>query len=94
MYRYKVKVRGSMFLWGSASVTQNVTFANPLLLHVRNDEHGESVEFGTLSIDGTRNTLGTLQAGEAYSVQIQNIIGVFANCALDSTVCCTICAFQ
>lgn len=94
MYRYKVKVRGSMFLWGSASITQNLTFANPLLLHVRNDEHGEPVTFGTLSIDGTRNTLGTLQAGEAFSVPIQNIIGVFASCTLDSSVSCTVASFH
>ena len=94
MYRYKVKVRGSMFLWGSASITQNMTFTTPLLLHIRNDERGEPVTFGTLSIGGARTTLGTLQAGEAFSVPMQNISGVFADCALDSSVCCTIAAFH
>jgi len=90
MYRYKVKVRGTMFLWGSAGMSANLTFPSPLVLHIRNDEHGEPVTVGTKTIEGTTNTLGSLQAGESVSVAIQNIVGVFANCLLDSNVCCTI----
>lgn len=92
MYRYKVKVRATMFLWGSAGLTQNVSFPQTflLVLHIRNDQFGEPVTFGTQSIDGTHNTIGTLNAGESCSIPIQNIMGVFATCALDSSVCCTI----
>jgi hypothetical protein len=90
MYRYKVKVRGLMFLWGSAGLTQNLTFPSALILHIRNDELGEPVAVGTRAIDGTSNTVGTLKAGEAMSIAIQNISGVFADCALDSNVCCAI----
>jgi hypothetical protein len=79
-----------MYLWGSAGITQNMTFPSPLLLHIRNDELGEPITFGTLSIDGTRSTIGTLKAGEFFSIPIQNICAVFATCALDSSVCCAI----
>jgi hypothetical protein len=87
---YSVRVRGTVYLWGSAGITEKITFASPLLLHVRNDVCGEAVTFGTETIAGVRTELGTLQAGESVSVPIQNIRGVYATCALDSMVCCFI----
>jgi hypothetical protein len=93
MYRYRVRIRGSMFLWGSAGIIQNIAFPNPLVLHIRNDDLGEDVTLGTLSIDGTRTTIGVLSAGQAISIPIQDISGVFANCALDSSISCAIASF-
>jgi|SRR5271156_1786641 len=88
---YKVRVRGTLFLWGSAGITESPTFPSPLLLHIRNDKHGEEITVGTVA-SGTQSQIGTLQPGECFSVQIQNISGVFASCgsALESTVYCVI----
>jgi hypothetical protein len=87
---YEIRVRGTMYLWGSAGVTKNVKFDKPLLLHVRNDVFGEVVTFGTQVASGTQTTIGTLQPGECVSVPIQDISGVFASCALESVVGCVI----
>lgn len=89
MYQFTVKVRGTMFLWGSGSLTVNLGW--PVLLVIRNDDYGEPVTFGTETTSaGSRNTLGTLQPGECYTIPLLNIRGVFATCDLDSSVTCTL----
>jgi hypothetical protein len=87
---YGVRVRGTIYLWGSAGITVNTTFDKPLLLHVRNNVFGEVVTIGTQVANGTQTTLGTLQPGEATSIPIQNISGVFASCTLESNIDCLI----
>jgi hypothetical protein len=87
---YEVKVRGTMYLWGSAGVTRNIKFDKPILLHIRNDLFGEVVTFGTQVASGTQTTIGTLQPGECVSIPVQDISSVFATCALESNVCCLI----
>jgi hypothetical protein len=87
---YEVRVRGTMYLWGSAGITGDLTFPKPLLLHIRNDVFGEPVTFGTQAASGTPKTLGTLQPGECASIQIQTMTGVFATCALESVVACVL----
>jgi hypothetical protein len=95
---YKVRVRVTptqpyLFLWGSAGIAaSNTTYQSPLLLHIRNDKHGEVVNFGTQVASGTQSLIGALQPGEYFSVQIQSISGVYASCGadLESTVYCVI----
>jgi hypothetical protein len=87
---YEVRVRGTMFLWGSAGITVNTTFNKPLLLHVRNNVFGEVVTIGTQVAAGTQQVLGTLQPGECFSIPIENISGVFATCTLETEVDCLI----
>jgi hypothetical protein len=87
---YKVRVRETMYLWGSAGVTENIMFHTPLLLHIRNDVFGEPVTFGTQVASGTQTPIGTLQPGECVSIPMQGISGVFAKCGLESTVDCLI----
>jgi hypothetical protein len=87
---YEVKVRGTMFLWGSAGITVDAAFSKPILLHVRNNVFGEVVTVGTQIASGPQTILGTLQPGESYSIPIQNISGVFATCALETSVDCLI----
>jgi len=79
-----------MYLWGSAGITQNITFDKPLVLHVRNDVFGEAIGLGTQVASGAQTTIGTLQPGECVSVPLQNISGVFATCTTESTVACLI----
>jgi hypothetical protein len=87
---YQVRVRGTIYLWGSAGITVNTTFDKPLLLHVRNNVFGEVVTVGTQVAGGPQKPLGTLQPGEALSIAIQNISGVYAICSLESNVDCLI----
>jgi hypothetical protein len=87
---YEIRVRGTMYLWGSAGVSKNLKFDKPLLLHIRNDVFGEVVTVGTQVASGTQTTLGTLQPGECVSIPVQDISGVFASCTLESVVGCVI----
>jgi len=90
---YEVRVRGTApatYLWGSSLVTLATTpFDTPLLLHVRNNLFGEIV---TLSMQGPSGGLiGQLNPGEALSIPIPNMgAGVFATCALETTIDCLI----
>jgi len=85
---FEIRVRGTMYLWGSAGVTQNITFTRPIVLHIRNDVFGEVVTLGTQVANGTQTTIGTLKPGECVSIPLQDMSGVFATCALESNVCC------
>jgi|SRR5208337_5541075 len=90
---YKVRVRETaIYLWGSAGIKKDMTFSTPLLLHIRNDVHGEAVSLGTQVASGAKTPLGILQPGESVSIPIQGISGVFATClpALETNVICLI----
>jgi hypothetical protein len=91
---YEVRVRGTATssLWGSLGITQNATFQSPLVLHIRNDAHGEVINISTQVASGAPTKIGALQPGECFSIAIQNISVVLANCAagLESTVYCVI----
>jgi hypothetical protein len=87
---YEVRVRGTMYLLGSAGITENITFDKPLLLHVRNDVLGDAVTLGTQVAAGATTTMGTLEPGQCVSIPVQSISGVFATCATESVVACLI----
>jgi hypothetical protein len=87
---YEVRVRGTMFLWGSAGITQNISFDKPLNLHIRNSEFGETITFGTQVASGTQTGYGTLDPGQCVTIPLQGISGVFATCAYESAVACII----
>jgi len=87
---YEVRVRGTMFLWGSASVTKSPEFDKPLVLHLRNNVFGEVVTVGTQGGPTGPVPYGQLNPGEAFSIPIQNITGVVATCALETNVDCLI----
>lgn len=87
---YSVKVRGLRYLWGSAGLTQDLKFGKPFILHIANDLAGEPVTIGTRVAAGANTDLGTLQPGECVSVSVNEISGIYADCALDSVVHCLI----
>jgi hypothetical protein len=87
---YTARVRGTTYLWGSSGLTQNITFVNPLLLHIRNDRFGEAITIGTQVASGAKTTIGSLQPGEWVSIPLQKISAVFATCLLESNVDCLI----
>ena len=84
---YEVRVRGTLYLWGSAGITVNANFATPLLLHVRNNVFGQPIELHTKTTSSAA-ALGTLQPGETYTIPIQNMSGVYATCTGESLVDC------
>lgn len=87
---YSVKVRGLRYLWGSAGLTQDVTFQKTFILHIANDQAGQPVTVGTSVAAGTKTDLGTIQPGECLSVSVNNISGVYAEATIDSVVHCLI----
>lgn len=87
---YEVRVRGTSYVWGSAGITRNASFAQAPILHLRNDTFGEEVTIAVRHADGTELPYGSLQAGECLSIGIEGITGVLANCAADSTISCLI----
>jgi hypothetical protein len=86
---YEIKVRGTMYLWGSSLITANATFANPVLLHIRNNVFGQQISLFTVS-SGAASSLGSLNPGECYTIAIQKMSGVYAVCATESSVDCLI----
>jgi hypothetical protein len=105
LFHYKVRVRPptppavqpTQCLWGSSGVSPQ-TFLKPLILHIHNDLFGEPVQFGTQVITGTsaspgppdQTLIGTLQPGECISIPLQGYSGVYATCAVETTVYCSI----
>ncbi|MGA7283314.1 MAG: hypothetical protein WBW87_02110 [Candidatus Cybelea sp.] len=91
---YEVRVRGTMYLWGSAGLTISPSFSAPLLLHIRNNVFGEVAQIGTVTpaqvASDTSTSYGTIQPGESVTLPIDNICGVFATCALETTIDCLI----
>jgi len=87
---YEARVRGTIYLWGSAGMSRDISFDRPLHFHIRNDVFGEPVTVGTQVASGSRTDLGTLQPGECLTIPLQRVSGVFATCALESTVSCLI----
>jgi hypothetical protein len=87
---YERRVRGTVYLWGSAGVTKNLSFGRPLVLHIRNDVFGAAITVGTAVSSGAHTLIGTLQAGECLSIPVQDISGVYASCELESSVACLI----
>jgi hypothetical protein len=86
---YQIRVRATTYLWGSATITADATFSKPLLLHIRNNVFGDVVHLFTQSAGGT-DGLGALRPGEAYTIAIQGMSGVYATCASESAVDCLI----
>jgi hypothetical protein len=89
MRRYRVKVRGRVYLWGSAGIDTNSDL--PLLLSVRVDDFGEPV---TLEIkrrgEDELELLGTLQPGETYTLPITQMQGLAGFSNVDSCVYCSL----
>jgi|SRR5665213_2208948 len=87
---FSVRVRGLGYLWGSASLGQAPTFSRELVMHIRNDPEGQSVEISTSDASGTLTPLVTLAHGEAVSIPITNICGIAATCINETIVSCQI----
>jgi hypothetical protein len=90
-HAFTVKVRGLKYLWGSSGIARDLQFEEALVLHIANDQAGTPIDIGTRVAAGIKTGLGTIQPGETVSVSVNNISGVYAECAADSVVHCCIC---
>jgi hypothetical protein len=89
---YERRVRGTAgatYLWGSAGISNVLTFDKPPVLHIRNDLFGDTISLSTMAA-GAAVQIGSLKPGECVSIPLQNISGVFATCPAESTVACLI----
>ena len=95
MDSWKVKVHPRQpvtYLWGGEKVS--IPLDATLLLTIRVDELGETIEFGSQGKSSTpKMTLGTLEAGESFAVSLKGLCGIWAKCVdpkVDSHVYCGI----
>ena len=91
-YRFSCRrrIRGTMYVWGSREITNDLHFETPPILYLRNDVYGEPITIRTERADGTSNIIGTLDAGAYFSIPIQDIRAVSVTCDLESTVTCAL----
>ena len=80
MVTFRVKVRRTTYLWGGEQVVDTVKTDSRLYLHFRVDEAGETIAIGVRS-SGKMVSLGSLEAGQSYSVRLNDITGVYATIA-------------
>jgi hypothetical protein len=86
MNTYRIKVRGTTYLWGGTGIKFPLASPSPLFLVLRVEPSGETVEFGKLirSSDGPddpgteEQVLGLLRDGESYTVDLSDAMGLFA----------------
>lgn len=90
MYSYVTQVRGKTYVWGSSGI--NVAFTWPLLLVIRNDALGDPIDVGSESTGsgGGTTSYGTLQPGECWTIPLQGLRSVFANCSTDTALSCSL----
>lgn len=90
MFQYRIKVRGTSYLWGGAGLSRAED--SSAILVIRVDEFGELVELGARTHPTGERMFGTLKPGEAFSIPLKGFVGVFARTAdpIDSAIDCAI----
>lgn len=95
MYQYSVKIKKNpgvvekTYIWGGQSIAFNLK--SSLFLVIRVPEQGEDIQIKTESKDiSTPRDIGTLKAGELFTIPLNEIKGVYATCSQDIRVDCSI----
>ena len=88
--QFTYRVRNTIFVWGSASVTVDSNFTVPPIIHIRNAKHGDDVVIETVTAAGDSTKIATLAPGETLSLEVQAITGVTATCETQSVLYCHI----
>ena len=87
MYQYPVRVRGKIYVWGSADL--NEPLGLQLILVINNNPYGDAAKIATETPSGT-SPIGTLQPGECWTLPLHGLKGVTASCDTDTTLSCAI----
>lgn len=83
MFEYRVKVGRRKYLWGGPRI--EASLSSSLILHVRVDDEGEPIVFGVNCISPRREVrIGELSVGESFSIPLDGVSGVFAECIVDT----------
>jgi len=89
----KVKRKVTTYLWGGDGIDTHADHLIdvPVLLNVRVDDIGEQITLGyKLAGSSSLHTYGTLQPGEMFTVPLQGLTTVQADCEFDTFVDCYI----
>jgi len=87
-FEFRRIVRGTVYLWGSSGLTEDLNFGRSPILQIHNDLFGEQIAVSTQKANGTTDSVGTLQPGECLSIAVDKLSGIFATCTLESPVLC------
>jgi len=88
MFQYIVRVRGKAYAWGSDDLEQAMSL--PLVLVVNNDAFGDAVQVASERPNSAPTVLGTLHAGECWTLELTGLRGVTVTCETDTTLACAI----
>jgi hypothetical protein len=93
-YRVKVKRKKTTYLWGGPGInpaSQRI-LNTQVLLNIHVEDIGETITIGytTAENPSTSDTFGTLQAGETFTLSLQGLTSVSADCDYDTQVDCYI----
>lgn len=88
VFQYIVRVRGTAYVWGSATLA--VAMSEPLVLVLNNDARGDEAQIGSEQPQGAPVVLGVLKPGECWTVMLTGLRGVTATCTNDTTLACAI----
>lgn len=89
MFHYVARVRGQVYVWGSAGAAASLTV--PLILVVNNDPFGDAASITSESQDAS-SQLGTLLPGQCWTLVLTGLHGVTATCETDTTLACALLA--
>ncbi len=87
MLSYAIKVRDSVFVWGSNDIKTSLDW--PLLIALQNDIAGDPLSISSHALADT-SLHGTLHPGQCWTLPLLGLTGVSANCPTDTTVVCTL----
>jgi len=93
-YRVKVKRKQPTYLWGGDGINTKAPrkLDIPVLLNIRVDEIGETIRisYKTAEDPPTEDDFGELKPGETFTVSLQDLTAVRADCDFDTYVACNL----
>ena len=80
---YRIRVRSQTYLWGGSNINKDLTGdITPVFLTIRNDDFGDAVsltiERHVLTGEIKQDKIGILEGGQAYTLHLSDIRGVYA----------------
>lgn len=81
-------MRGTVYLWGGAEISEALPGKTILALKV--DDFGEEITIGTRKTSNVLTQLGKLRPGQAFTISVEGLLGIWARTSdpLDSNVEC------
>lgn len=90
MYQYDIRVRNTVYLWGSDQMTNSNAHG---VLHLHNDVRGDTVTLSQCADGGADVKIGPLAPGQSFTIDLLNGKYVKATCDPDRNSTVTCCVF-